>query len=184
MTGGEESQLPKAESFIVASNDAIYRRAGSPEIVTGLVGGPILIGLGIAFLWLSATRGVPAGLFAGPLCLIAGGFLFLMMVRYSRRQLERVDVGDKGLGFYFKGERPRIFTWNQKPLDVKLLDYRGREPRARTWYKVPCAVDARGVAGGISAEAADAIESVARRAGLEVLVKESPTVRWVRIRAH
>lgn len=171
----------RAGSFAVTENDRASHRAGLPDVLfSGIVGCALL---GVA-TWLVAGDGRSTlSTAAGFVAVVAGAALLIAAVWAARRRLDRVEVTADGVGFHSGRSRARWFRWHGEAWQIRVYDYRKREPAGRLWYRVPCVVSARGVGGGVSGEAADAIESAARKARLEVVVREGRIVRTVRIRA-
>ena len=184
MSGIGNPQPAVEASFSVSINDKVSRRANALDLVLGLVGGLFVMGLGLALLVFLAVKGYEPAFFFGPLLILLGGWLFTVILRQATGQLDRVEINQGGVGFYFGKQPPRLLHWNEPSLRVKLYDYRGKNTGIRNWYKIPCMVSARGLTRGLSGEASDAIESAARRAGLEISIKEDSIVRRVTIRSH
>ena len=171
-------------SYDVTANDRANRRAGLPDAIFCVVLGALAMG-GAGWL---VGEGITSRLYVGSLLvsllLFAGGAVLLVIAgRTAGRRLERVEVHRGGLRFVNAATGGRWFPWAGGPWRLTVYDYRGRDPAGRLWVTVPCTVSGRSVGGGLSGDAADAVERAARRAGLEVSVRENRIVRRLTIRA-
>lgn len=148
------------ETFDVSENDAVYRRALHPVFLTGLLGGPIvvLIGVGAIYGGVSSHQLFIAGV--GGFLIVLGAILGTVMWRGSRERLTRVEIDGAVLAFRMTASSDFLANGQAAGTRFELLDYRNfaGDPRRN----VPFVFQAKGKTGGISIAAADAILKWAR----------------------
>lgn len=178
-TFGPEAHPPTTSlRFDVREQDARYRYAWRYHRWFAVVGVLVLLAtMGLLVTTAVTRRDWPVLIGAA----VAGAFgvlLIPLVARMFRRTLEEVTVSSHSVTLRYRGELTKEVRWNDPKLKFRIWDYRG----VKGWGSqalacIPFGIGAGDFDGGISEEAANAIVSAARGAGVRT-IESTPFPGW------